>query len=516
MNSDTKQNDSDRTVRTARYWPWLLGASTLLCAQAGMAQDEDYTRPTFRDKFIDQVVEGTELTGRLGIYDFRRWHDTNRPFPNVDDQDEDFDTRATAYGGDIYAQTGMLYGFSGGFGISFADSIHDYDNPNANLIGADGSIHAVTQGYLQYNLPGLRVRAGRQLINTPFASTDQFTFIPRSFSGGSVALRPLEIFGEGGSDRQTAQQVETGRNRQAPTRLAPQNYMNDQYMPFGFDAGVDDQPTWQLFAARMTRYESRFTDEFTTDNRYVEDTAGLFTAGTTIRQNTEGGDFIGQVWHYTFFDTAKLQYAEAGYEMPTLMADADWGGFEPYVRAQYVHETETGSAKLGNIDADVYGAKLGVHSRHIGVAVVGHYSPLHESSFRGGQVAHPYSDLSGLFYTDTMNDGVGNLGPGYGLGGRIDIQPSSNLELFTRYVHYEAKRGQSHAFFDYAGDQGYAAGVPIVEDQNSWGWDNGVTLDLAAFSPQLEGLKIQNILGITDFDGADRFYDNRLRIFYEF
>lgn len=287
-------------------------------------------------------------------------------------------------------------------------------------------------------------------------------------------------------------------------------------MPFEFNSSERSKPTWQIFVARMTSYQSRFNDEFSSDNRYVQNTSGLFTVGTTLRSTTAYGDYIAQLWHYTFFDTASMQYAELGYQMPMMMGTADWDGAKPFVRVQFAREEETGRAAMGEIDANIYGLKLGLQLRDLSVELVGHYSPLNEGSFRDGQLVHPYSDLSGVFYTDTMNNGVGGLGPGFGIGGRIDIAISENVEIYTRYVYYEAKRGQSHAFYNYDGERGYAAGVPIVEDQNSWGWDISINVDLGLFSPHLDGLTLENVLGITDFDGAERFYNNRLRLLYQF
>lgn len=488
--------DSRRTTKGhPRPQSILLGVIGAVVAGSVAAQQEDGPPRSFRDRFVEQVVTGSELTGELGVFDFRRVHDNNRPYPSIDDPNSDFDTRSNAFGGSMGVETGIFYGFSAQFGISFAEPIVSYENPNENLVGPDEGLYAIPQGYLQYNRPGLRVRGGRQLINTPFANKDQFALIPRSFSGASVAVRPLEWGSE---------------------RAAPSDYTINQYMPFEFDATVSGQPTWQIFIARMTRYQSRFNDEFTDGNRYLEDTPGLFTVGTTFRSNTADGDYIGQIWHYTFFDTASLQYAEVGYQMPAVTDAAGSGGFEPYVRMQYARGEEAGRARMGEIDADIYGLKIGVQSRKISAALVGHYSPLNEGTFRDGQLVHPYSDLSGVFYTDTMNNGVDGLGPGSGLGGQLDVTFTRNIEIFTRYVYYEAKRGQSHAFYNFEGDRGFAAGIPIVEDQNSWGWDTGITVNLGVFSAHLEGLKLENVLGITDFDGAERFYNNRLRVLYQF
>ena len=488
----------------------LLVAANGFVATTALAQEENDDSQSFPDTFTEQVVEGAELTGELGIFDFRRFHDTNRPFPNIDDPEDDFNTRGTAFGGSVGVRTGALYGWSGNVGISFAEPIIRYESPNENLVGPDNGLFSITQAYLQYSRPGLQLRAGRQLLNTPFANTDQFAFIPRSFNGYSAAVRPLEW-------------QSTGSDHQAPT-----DYAHDQLMPFEFDAEPNAEPStegsatenrvpiWQVFIARMTRYQSRFDDAFTTANRYVEDTSGLFTLGTSLRHTTEYGSYIAQLWHYTFFDTASMQYAELGYQSPAVMASAHSDGLKPYIRAQYAREEETGRAALGEIDATIYGLKVGVQAERFSVELVGHYSPLREGSFRDGQLVHPYSDLSGVFYTDTMNNGVDGLGPGYGLGGRIDIAISDHVEMFTRYVHYEAKRGQTHAFYIFDGERGYAAGIPIIENQNSWGWDVSLRVDLGVFSHHLDGFIIENVLGITDFDGADRFYNNRLRFLYEF
>src|SRR5690554_2056111 len=243
-----------------------------------VAQEEDDEPLSFRSKFVEQVVEGTELTGELGIFDFRRFNDTNRPYPNIDDPEDKFNTRSNAFGGSLGARTGALYGLSGNFGISFAEPIINYENPNENLVGPEGGLYAITQAYLQYSRPGLQLRVGRQLLNTPFANTDQFALIPRSFNGFSAAVRLLD-WQSAGSEH-----------------MAPTNYENDEGMPFEFDREFDAPesraPIWQIFIARMTSYQSRFDNEFTDANRYVENTSGLFTLGTTFRNITEHGEYL--------------------------------------------------------------------------------------------------------------------------------------------------------------------------------------------------------------------------------
>ncbi|WP_423821763.1 hypothetical protein V5738_15690 [Salinisphaera sp. SPP-AMP-43] len=454
-----------------------------------------------------QLLHGVRWSGRLGLYDFQRDHNLNQPFPGNPTQDPNggYDVGSVAIGGNIYAQTGQIYGLSAGLGYSFSEALQDKEDYNSNLVGPAGHYRTLNRAYAQYNWPGVRIRAGRQNMHTPFASDDQFAFIPRSFAGFSISARPLDFATH--RDRS----VDPGEQR-----IAPADYNNDLLMPMSFHDQRQDKPKWQVYFARMYKFESRSSSHFQDGNRYVPDTSGFYTLGTHARQSTAHGDYIAQLWHYNFNDTADLQYVEAGYQLPALAVSDGFDGIKPFIRLQYTHESEAGQAKLGPIDADVYGAKLGVRSAHFGLSVVGHYSPTHEGSFRGGQVAHPYTDLSGLFYTDTMNDGVGDLGPGYGYGVRANVRATDEFSLFSRYIRYVARYGQSHDFYDTSGPQGFAANTPITHNQHSWGWDTGVTLSLSMISPVLEGFKLQDVLGVTDFEGSHRFYDNRLRLFYKF
>ncbi|RJS94131.1 hypothetical protein D3260_06105 [Salinisphaera sp. Q1T1-3] len=491
---------------------------TGIAATAGAAEapaDGEEAAGGFLQQAEQQWVRGIRLHGRVGLYDFYRDHNLNQPFPGQRDgqADDDYELESLAVGGNIYAETGTLYGFSAGLGFSFAQALRDKTDYNPNLVGATGHYRTLNRAYLQYNIDGVRVRAGRQNIYTPFASDDQFAFIPRSFAGFSVAVDPLALTRGEDTDFDTGKTKKGTLSRQ---RKAPVSYDNDLLMPMTFAGDVASMPKWRVYFARMYKYESRQSDHFADGNRYVDDTSGFYTLGTHVRQRTHVGDYIAQVWHYNFNDTADLQYVEAGYQTPALLGGENFSGIRPYARVQYVHETEAGAARLGNVDAQVYGAKFGVRTAHVNLAAVGHYAPRHEGSFRNGGVVHPYTDLSGLFYTDTMNDGVGDLGPGYGYGGRLDIQATDNISGFTRYVRYLARDGQSHNFYNYDGPRGFAAGTPITHDEHSWGWDTGVTFDLGAISDKLAGVQIQNTLGITGFENSQTFYDDRFRLFYKF
>lgn len=523
--------------RTRLQWQVSLavGAAAAVFAGSALAQSSDDTasNQTFRDKFMNQVVDGTQIHGRVGVYDFRRWHDLNTPYPG-NDPGAPYKNRSTAYGLDITLQTGMIYGFSAGLGVVYESNFYNPESGswgvNSNL-SPNGGVQTIPQGYLQYNATGFRLRAGRQLLNLPFAAADEFSFNPRAFQGVSAAVRPLEImqgYGSASGGQGTLNDKPNGNL----ARLAPENMENNQYMPLSMDAPNSAMPEWQLFAAKMTRFKPRGpVEKFTRINNFYNDsnghgvkTNGLWTVGTSYSNNTDHGNYIAQYYHLTFQNIENLEYVEGGYMAPTMDANSSFGGFAPYARAQYVHGYNASSSTVNqDIQADIFGLKLGVKSQYVDFAVMGNVSPQHGGTFNDGQLLHPYSDLSGVLYTDTMNDGIQNIGPGWALGARLDVHTPQGFGFFTRYVHYQAKHGHYHEFYglnvaaaNNNGANGVFNGVPEVNNQNSWGWDAGLSYDFGKMAPALEGLNVSDTLGLTHFSGAPNFYDNRVRVYYTF
>ncbi|WP_423821241.1 hypothetical protein V5738_12975 [Salinisphaera sp. SPP-AMP-43] len=482
---------------------------------------------SFPEQFQKQVVEGSEIHGRVGIYDFRRWHDTNQPYPGQPDTGDDYNTQGTNYGAQIGLQTGRIYGFSAGAEFVYSSSFYGNNDAGTKLncnLACGGSIQNITQGYLQFNAYGMQIRGGRQLLNTPLAGADQFTFLPRSFNGVSAVWRPLQTMSRmqyGGSGAGSESDATSGPQiTQNPTPDS-QNYETDQYLPFDMGASPSDQPEWQIFGAKIGRYEGRGNDDdFSKNNRYFTDVAGFWSVGTTFRDTTEAGQIIGQYYHYRFQQTESADYGEIGY-MATNLDNSDGMQWAPYARAQIMAAYDADKDRIPQgINSQIYGLKLGLQSNELGFSIFGNFSPEHNGSFNNGQLLHPYTDLSGVLYTDTMNNGIQQIGPGWAAGARVDFTPTDNLAMYARYVQYEAKNGHYHDFYFNGGASNVITDDSFVgesvKDQKSQAIGIGLTYDLGGIWPQLAGLKIGDNLGITKFDGAPNFYNNRVRFYYSF
>ncbi len=484
-----------------RYWFTRRTLGTLAMV-FGLSAAGSGGAATLHDEVSNKLVGNATVSGHLRLYDFRRRNDGNAPYPTPQtpaaQQDQTYDRRGTAYGGDLSVSTGRLYGFSVHTSLFTTHPLVNYDDKVYNgVLGQPRDLNQITEGFVQYQKQGVRVRAGRQLINTPFANTDMFTLLPRSFYGVSGTVSLYDTFQHHGP-----QEVKNAR------------YEVSQYMPFSYDPGTST-PDLKVYWARFTRTQGRFTDQWSDRNTTgypVGETSGLMTAGIQYQQQTPMGGLLGQAWFYNFFNIAKMGYAEAGYQLPPLSGY----GIRPFVRLQALRETESGSASLGPVDATIYGGKLGVQGRDWKASILAQYSPVSRGSFRNGGFVHPYSDLSGTLFDDTMNSGIEDSGPGRSWGVRLSGSVTDNLSAFTRYVWHKASYGFNGNYYDFSGSQGYPANAVISKGQTGYGLDVGFTYQLAGMSANLEGLSIGNNIGIVAWNGQPTFIDNRLRLIYQF
>lgn len=530
MNSIKHGAVHSRRVRTVFVGGLAVLAAGTAFAQGGSNDDSTMqANETFPEMFMNQVVKGSEVHGRVGVYDFRRWHDTNQPYPGQPATDDDYNVEGTNYGAQIGFVTGRIYGFSAGAEFVYASSFYGNNEDGTKLnrnLAADGAINNITQGFLQFNAYGFQLRGGRQLLNTPLAGADQFTFLPRSFNGVSAVWRPLDMMSRmsqsSQADAMEGPQI-TQTSAAAPQNAVAQTYETNQYMPMVMGSETMDKPEWQIFGAKIGRYEGRANaDSFKTNNRYFQDTAGFWTVGTSFMDVTDSGQYMAQYYHYTFQQTFNAEYAEVGYMTPNLGDTSSGGGFAPYIRAQYVKGYSADKNRIPDgINADIFGLKLGISTAQVGFSIFGNYSPQHDGSFNDGQILHPYTDLSGVLYTDTMNNGIQEFGPGWAAGARLDFTPTDNLSMYARYVKYKAEQGHYHDFYFNGGANNQITDDSFVgeevKDQYSDAIGIGATYDLGGIWKQLAGLKVNNNLGITRYDeGAPNFYDNRVRFYYEF
>ena len=461
------------------------------------------------DSVWSQLTDGS-VSGRARLYDYRHWNFENAPYPNQP-QDSGHDDQATFFGGDVLLRSGSVAGFSAGLSVFTQQRIIPYAVPNSEV----RPLNQLAESYLQWQKSVVQLKFGRQMLSTPFASADMFTAVPRSFYGLSVSLHLLDSH---------AQPPDTFDDR-TPDGNPPGPFDTAVQLPFQGDSKPGD-PDLKVFLARMSRYESRFNNEFTDTNRYgaglhaadpaiPDTTPGFFTLGAQYQHGLDAGDVMARAWFYQFFDYAAMQYYEGGFQWRS-------DGPRPFVTAQYTHESDSGAGFAGSVDANLYGLQLGLNfASDTGggdVALVGEWSPDSAGNFRNGGLLHPYSDFSAVLYDDTINDGLENLGPGHAFGIQGDVHLGKQLTLHGKLVHYVADYGTNGSFYDYSGPAHFSGDSllngQLVPDQSSNGLDIGV---IYKFTDDKRGFSIGDDIGLRNgFGGRNTFTEDRLRLVYSF
>jgi hypothetical protein len=477
--------------------PFLMVAFTLLAQLPTQAATDRKVDSTFKS----EVIDPTTITGDIRFYDFRGWHDQNHPYPTQPYRS--YDAQGTAAGGDFKLKTGQLAGFNLGFALFTQHSIIDYASPNADLFKTP-DVTQIAEAFLRYEISWARVTLGRQLMNTPFANSDMYTMLTRSFQGASAAFI---LLGKGEPDGKS------------------EMLTKDVLAPFKYDSQLSPADL-KLYLARMTRYESRFASAFTSDNRYSpalhvlnplvpEATPGLATAGLEYTQGLNVGDILARGWGYNFFDYASLQFLESGFQAAAVR------GVRPYLRAAYVHETDSGAAYLGRVRADYFAAKLGVNFSGGSFELIAANAPRHVGTFRNGGLVHPYNDLSDVLYDDTMISGLEDLGPGHAFGADVTYLAGKTFSFKLRYIRYVAYYGTNGSVYAYDGPVFFAGNGLIngalIPDQRSYALEGQVSWQLGTLALALKGLSIGDDLALRGgFTGENKYVNNRLRLVYDF
>ena len=97
------------------------------------------------------------------------------------------DTYSTALGGQLKYETGKFYGFDLGVAFYTSHSIDALSGDKADgefdegLASIDGHYDLLAEAYLDYSYKNFKIRAGRQLIDTPYADSDDIRMTPNTF-----------------------------------------------------------------------------------------------------------------------------------------------------------------------------------------------------------------------------------------------------------------------------------------------------------------------------------------------
>lgn len=155
-----------------------LVASTTLHAGGEIKPAEEITvaaaPDTLADAFKNGAVSGQARAGYI------------KHMPKFSGEQDLF---STALGGQLKYKTGKYYGFD--LGVAFYTS-HAIDALSGDkddgkfddgLTGIDGHYDLLAEAYLDYSYKDFKIRGGRQLIDTPYADSDDIRMTPNTFEG---------------------------------------------------------------------------------------------------------------------------------------------------------------------------------------------------------------------------------------------------------------------------------------------------------------------------------------------
>ncbi|NWF66303.1 MAG: outer membrane porin, OprD family, partial [Campylobacterales bacterium] len=101
---------------------------------------------------------------------------------------------AFALGGHLKYETTSIYGVSFGAGAYTSQGLGlNEDDKNPDFFDTDGkSFTILGESYINYKFDKWSVKAGRQIVDTPFANTDDIRMAPNLFEGVVASFEPIE------------------------------------------------------------------------------------------------------------------------------------------------------------------------------------------------------------------------------------------------------------------------------------------------------------------------------------
>lgn len=127
---------------------------------------------TLREALTDGVVSGQIRIG----------HIYNKP--KLSDEKSSY---ATAVGGQLKYETAKFYGLDAGVAFYTSHDIRalsgdkDSSERNEDLASSNGYYNILAESYIDYTQDAFSIRVGRQLIDTPYADSDDIRMTPNTF-----------------------------------------------------------------------------------------------------------------------------------------------------------------------------------------------------------------------------------------------------------------------------------------------------------------------------------------------
>ena len=341
---------------------------------------------------LTQFFQKSKISGQVRSYYFSRLYGA-ASVPNQN---------SFAIGGLLDIKTApFLGGF--GLGVSFYTAndlgTHGYSpsTVDTTMMGLTPSLNALGQAYIQYAKPGqLLVRAGDQIINTPWMNNSDARILPATYQALLAQYSPFP-----------GVKLEALREFRWKSRTSPNYYKDNLYYGTGYSGdpiygGVQKLPSFAPQAQGTL----------------------AFGASTAI---------VGakaQVWYYDFYHFARMFYGSGSYTLKTAT------GIDPLVGAQFVREWENNSLLnsrmgaqpvdniIGNtVNGSAWGVQVGANF-DIVPTILGKgqftwsYNEIipHLGAIGGGAIVSPYTIgyATDPLYTTSMIRGLVEMGPGDG------------------------------------------------------------------------------------------------------
>jgi hypothetical protein len=155
-------------------------AALLFTATVSMAGEENNsTEPTVASDSFTNAFRNGKVSGQIRAgYLYADPDLEGHPSPY-----------ATALGGQLKFETGKWYGFDLGAAFYTSHAINALSGErndgkfNDELSSDAGHYDLLAEAYLDYSYEGFKIRVGRQLIDTPYADSDDIRMTPNTFEG---------------------------------------------------------------------------------------------------------------------------------------------------------------------------------------------------------------------------------------------------------------------------------------------------------------------------------------------
>lgn len=239
------------------------------------------------------------------------------------ENDASQETYGSSIGGILKYETADWNGLKLGVGAYVSQKLHfvsgdaDESKINKDLFDIDGKSYAyMGEAYMDYRMGDVNLKVGRQLIDTPFADTDDIRIHPNTFEAAIATY-----------------------------------------------SGIDQTTLVGGYVIRWAGYDSEDTESKHQFKKLADGSSGAVVLGAI---NESMDNLALQGWYYGTDKVADLYYADAVYTIPF----SEIMGLELSVQYAMFKEEKDVSGAETNVDGNVYGigAALNVGALTLGAA----------------------------------------------------------------------------------------------------------------------------------------------------